>query len=437
MAGGEAGFHAKKHAWRSGLNGGELGRQVQPHQPPTQLPACPECGSQRIWKDGVRSTNRGEVQRYICRACGYRFSETSWNASGESEDVERVHTTALYSDRALPYNRQVCVTEAEGTKNLAEVESRTKKRAAGATETKPSEAEIKGKIVEHAFWLKKNGYKESTIKTRTYHLRILMELGANLLDPESVKETIAKLRVKEDTKAQYVATYHIFALQNGIAWNPPDYRQHQKISFIPTEVELDQLIAACGKKTSTLLQLLKETAIRIGEAWRLKWTDIDFERRIVILNDPEKNSKARIFNVSAKLTAMLNKLPKDSERVFGYVSLENKKHDYLRFRKRLSQRLQNPRILKITFHTFRHWKATMLYHETKDILYVMDFLGHRDIRNTMRYIQLEKALFNAGNDQFHVKVAKNVEEACALIEVGFEYVTGNYDDGGKIFRKRK
>ena len=79
----------------------------------------------------------------------------------------------------------------------------------------------------------------------------------------------------------------------------------------------------------------------------------------------------------------------------------------------------------------------MLYHETKDILFVMDFLGHRDTRNTMRYIQLEKALFNSGKDQFHVRVAKNVAEACPLVEVGFEYVTGNYDDGDKIFRKRK
>jgi len=138
-----------------------------------------------------------------------------------------------------------------------------------------------------------------------------------------------------------------------------------------------------------------------------------------VLNYPEKNSKARIFNVSNKLIAMLRGLPKNSEKVFGFVSLDNKKHDFLRFRKRLSKRLQNTRILEISFHTFRHWKATTLYHETKDILYVMDFLGHKDIRNTMRYIQLEKALFNLGNDEFHVRVAKNVDEACKLIEVGY------------------
>jgi hypothetical protein len=30
-----------------------------------------------------------------------------------------------------------------------------------------------------------------------------------------------------------------------------------------------------------------------------------------------------------------------------------------------------------------------------------------------------------------------VKEACILIDVGFEFVTGEYNDGGKIFRKLK
>lgn len=49
-----------------------------------------------------------------------------------------------------------------------------------------------------------------------------------------------------------------------------------------------------------------------------------------------------------------------------------------------------------------------------------------------------KSLFGEQTaDECHVKVANNVEEATKLIEVGFEYVTGDYNDGGKIFRKRK
>ena len=80
----------------------------------------------------------------------------------------------------------------------------------------------------------------------------------------------------------------------------------------------------------------------------------------------------------------------------------------------------------------------MLYHETKDLLYIAEFLGHKNIENTRLYIKLEKNLFkNATNDNFITRIAKNAEEACSFIEVGFDYITGEYDDGGKIFRKRK
>jgi hypothetical protein len=35
-----------------------------------------------------------------------------------------------------------------------------------------------------------------------------------------------------------------------------------------------------------------------------------------------------------------------------------------------------------------------------------------------------------------LELGMGVEPTC-LIEAGFEYVTGEYNDGGKIFRKRK
>ena len=38
---------------------------------------CPECHSRRIWKDGLRETSYGEVQRFLCRDCDFRFSKKS------------------------------------------------------------------------------------------------------------------------------------------------------------------------------------------------------------------------------------------------------------------------------------------------------------------------------------------------------------------------
>jgi hypothetical protein len=50
----------------------------------------------------------------------------------------------------------------------------------------------------------------------------------------------------------------------------------------------------------------------------------------------------------------------------------------------------------------------------------------------MIYINLEAALFQITDEEFTVRVAKTLEEACGLIEVGFEYVTDMEDS--RIFR---
>jgi len=66
--------------------------------------------------------------------------------------------------------------------------------------------------------------------------------------------------------------------------------------------------------------------------------------------------------------------------------------------------------------------------------YVMQRLGHKNIKNTFLYIQLEEALFQ-GEQDYISKIAKNEKDICTLIEAGFEYITEF--EGAKIFRKRK
>jgi len=100
--------------------------------------------------------------------------------------------------------------------------------------------------------------------------------------------------------------------------------------------------------------------------------------------------------------------------------------------RRIAQKLGNPQIAQIHFHTLRHWKATVEYHRTKHILHVMKILGHRNIKNTLIYMQL----VNFENEDERIcKAARTVKEAKVLIEQGFEYVCAVED--AKLFRKRK
>ncbi len=123
------------------------------------------------------------------------------------------------------------------------------------------------------------------------------------------------------------------------------------------------------------------------------------------------------------------------KEIFGSATYFTLKHALWRTRKRLASKLQNPRLEMITFHTFRHWKATMLYHQTRDLYYVKHFLGHKTLKSTEIYITVEKTIFGEYSDEFNVKVASKPEEIKSLLEAGFDYVYQK--DGLMFFRKRK
>jgi len=135
---GKVGFHVSAYSTkRVEKSEGKSDVRGRPAQPPIK---CPECNSSNKWKDGIRYTNTGQIQRFICRDCGYRFSES-------------IHM----NKNSEPYSLdcRVCVTETEGTKNLAKVENRTENRLAGAT--KPTES----RTVTFIWELKKQGFKDT------------------------------------------------------------------------------------------------------------------------------------------------------------------------------------------------------------------------------------------------------------------------------------
>jgi len=395
-------------------------------------PICPECGSESLYKDGLRYLADGSsVQRYLCRVCSYRFSWPRRERQHKTKDLKSEHAITLgeCSSRALALLER----RLEGAMSNIKEKTGSGPINAGATETsQATQADVKGKIFEFIWHLQKQGYSMETVKFYNQVLQV-MSKKTNLLDGEAVKEALAKMPISETTKCNYAYALQSFYKHVGVEWNPPKYKPQKTLPFIPTELELDLLISNTSKNVSAALQLLKETGARIGEILKLKWTDIDFQRKAVKI-PPEKGSLPRILPISDLALSMIKRLkPREDGRIFS--SRNNLVTLFYRQRKRLAHKLQNPRLSQITFHTFRHWKGTIEYHKTRDILHVQRLLGHKNIQNTLIYVNIEQALFQNTNEEFHVATAKTVEEACKLIEVGFEYVTDI--EGVKIFRKRK
>jgi integrase len=142
------------------------------------------------------------------------------------------------------------------------------------------------------------------------------------------------------------------------------------------------------------------------------------------------------MRISAQLVGMLNALVKRHKLIFRnpnidpLTSMEVFRRVFAAQRSRVAEKLQNRRIDRITSKTLRHYKATMEYHKTKDILHVMRLLGHKDIRNTLVYTHL----VNFESDEWICKVATTKQERVSLIESGFTFVA---KEGGQWYFKRR
>ena len=380
---------------------------------------CPQCGSGRAYKDGLRYSPNGSVQRFLCRDCGFRFS-----------DPNKPYMTCQTNIK-----RQICAVLQEAKNLTTATETKT---VAGEIEGK-TQQDAKGLILEYAWKMKKRNQAETTIKDRIFRLNDLARKGADLPNTDSVEAVLATENWTPANKKFYVMAYHSFCRAFNIPWQPIKIRCERKEVFIPLEAELNALITGSGRKTGVFLQVLKTTGARCGEARKLKWTDVNTEANTISINEPEKGSHARTIKVSPETIAMINSLPKRSLYVFSARgSVEAPKARSLqgvfsRTRDKLARNLQNPRLQQIHFHTFRHWFGTMLYAKTKDILYVKQQLGHKRIENTEVYTHL----ISFGSEEYHTAFARTLNEEDKLIQEAFEFVRYSEKDQVAIYRKRK
>ena len=397
----------------------------QEEAPRTRPSNCPECGSSSLYRDGFRYSPLGSsIQRWLCRECGFRFSMSNSDPNNSK------------TDHSIEGNRQVCVILQEA-KNLASAtESKT---VAGEQK---QDIDFKGLMTVYMAKAVQNGMAEATI-TRNVENLTWISKNAVFNDPLNVWDAIDRNKKwKPGTKQITASAYKNFCklfkkpLPEDLNFNK--WTIYERIPYIPLETDILQLISGSNYQTAALLQLLYETGMRSGEAWRVRWTDFDFEKKILTLQGDivEKKGRPRQFKLSDKLIAMIKRIPRERETVWPgtQLTLMHLRQSYYNQRKRLAAKLENPNIAKITLHTFRHFYASKLYHNTKDILLVKERLGHRNIKNTMVYTSLvewEEA------DQYTVRRPGTTKEEDQLIESGFEYV--RYDDklDVPIYRKRK
>jgi integrase len=420
LAEGKVGF---QNASIFGKAGSQKAGKSDSKESASASPLCPQCGLKRLYRDGLRYlTDGASVQRWLCRDCGYRFSE---------KPPQKNLKWQINTSNTLSSKRRICANRKEAKNLTTATETKT---VAGDIKQQVEQQTRKGLIINFMLYMKKQGFRPSTIKNRAELIKTLLNQGVDLNNPEDVKFAIADKKCGDGYKKNLVLAYDTLLKMQGKKWDAPKYKPSDRLPFIPLESEIDQLISSVGRRISLFLHVLKETGADPGEALATEWIDIDRNSKTITINHPVKGHKARIITISKELLNRLDALPKTTDKVFN-VKMRTLLKNYHTQRKTAARKFVNPRLRKITFTTFRHWKATMEYHKTKDILWVMHLLGHNSLKTTLIYIDLETALFREANDEFTVRVANTLDEASELLEVGFEYVCEM--EGKTLFKKRK
>jgi integrase len=349
-------------------------------------------------KDGTRETNIGVVQRYLCknRECNLKFSEKS------------------YKDCLLTDNSQLCAK-----RNAKKLVNSQEIKTCAVTGNQTQD----GLIVDFQWKMKKRNKSKSTIMNRTILLSKLVKLGADLTTPESVETVLATEEFTPANKYNTVKAYRAFTKTFKIDWEPIDVNYQPKEAFVPLEEEIDLLINASSKVTATFLQVAKDTGARCGEIRKIQWTDINEKDRTIAINQPEKGSKTRTVKVTEKTIAMVKNLKKiHGDYIFNPTFVSQRK----------TQITNNQRLLKIHFHSLRHWRASKEYERTGDIYSAKYIMGHKALSSTDRY---QHGTYSS--EEYITKRPKTSQEEDTLINAGFEFVRFDNKEDVPVYRKRK
>jgi integrase len=307
------------------------------------------------------------------------------------------------------------------------------KTVAGDIERLPQDA--KGLITKFMAYLEREGYSTGISYPAT--IKHLVKDGANLLDPENVKLIIAQQKKKngeplrDSVKMLATYAYDAFCKMQGIQWNMPVYRQGETTLYIHDEKDLDLLISIASRRMATYLQCLKETFADPGEILRLEW--IDLKDNILSINHPVKGHLPGKYQLTPRLTAMLNTLPRTDKRIFPMTyacAIDALK----KLRKRAAAKFQNPVLLTICFKSYRHWGGSMLAHVTNgNVLIIKKMLRHKSIQNTMKYIHT----IEFKEEDYEETVATTPEEVRQLGKAGWAKYDEMMVNGSQMHFYRK
>jgi integrase/recombinase XerD len=177
-------------------------------------------------------------------------------------------------------------------------------------------------------------------------------------------------------------------------------RRAKTLPRVPEDDAVRRLLGACnmetfeGRRNRALVALLADSALRIGEALRLRIEDVSFAARTLNVRAGKGRKDGIGFfgaDASQHLRAYLARRREAQPEDFLFVDRQGRpltRYSALKAVHRLSERAGLPR--RLGPHALRHYAATSILRQTGDLELVRQVLRHESLAMALRCAHLTK-----------------------------------------------
>lgn len=270
-------------------------------------------------------------------------------------------------------------------------------------------------------YMENNSFSQNTIQSYLYDIRGFIDFFKEKYDEEittvehiTVREYIKELKLKEmkaetiNRKIASVKMYNTYLVEKGIQKDivvvDKDYIKLQaKVTApgAPTEKEVFKFkkCSSDNKRNNAMIVLMAATGIRVSELVNIKLSDLDFEKKLIIING--KGNKIRTVIMVDLIAEVLKDYIKEREEqgtldknkylFIGRQEIENNKPLHRTTINYILKEYSNKLSIYIHPHEFRHYFCTEHLSRKKTLTpkQVAVIVGHDSINTTMKYTHVE------------------------------------------------
>ena len=158
------------------------------------------------------------------------------------------------------------------------------------------------------------------------------------------------------------------------------------------------------------IRLLLLTGCRRDEILKLRWEDVDIERRLLLLPDSKTGKRAVMLNEPAQ--DVLSRVPRVKGNPFVIVGKVDGAH--LVNLSKPWQRVRDAAMLEgVRVHDLRHSFASVAAAGGESLIVIGALLGHREMRTTARYAHLSSNPLRTATDMVGERISKALDASDA------------------------